>query len=358
MEKEPLIPKTNISSIFYSLASITLVISGLIYFNDILKPVIIAFLVWFIISQLKALIGKIEIKGKSLPNIVSNILAFIIIFLIVYFVAQILMSNLEGIVESMPEYISNLNKTYNNASAFINDPIYIEYLQKWGNSIDLSEMVTSMLNSFSGILVNIAVVTVYVIFFLIEETARKRKIEQLYPDKGKKFKKFSKNLTSISEAIRYYLWSKTLISLVTGIISYIILIIMGIEYAFLWSFLIFILNFIPYIGPLISSIFPAIFAVITKGELLQFVYVFGAMEVVQIIIGNFIQPMIMGKGTNLSPIVVIIALAFWGMLWGIVGMMLAVPIMAVIVIVCSQIPSTRYLAIFLSEKGEIPELEE
>ena len=132
---------------------------------------------------------------------------------------------------------------------------------------------------------------------------------------------------------------------------------MGVEYAFLWSFLVFMLNFIPYIGPLISSLFPAVFAVITTGELIQFIYVFAAMEIIQIIIGNFIQPMVMGRGTNLSPISVIVALAFWGMLWGIVGMILAVPIMAVIVIICSQVPNARYLAILFSEKGAIPDIE-
>jgi predicted PurR-regulated permease PerM len=141
-------------------------------------------------------------------------------------------------------------------------------------------------------------------------------------------------------------------------VSYIVLLIMGVEYAFLWAFLVFILNFIPYIGPLISSFLPAVFAVITSGELLQFVYVFVALEIIQIIIGNFVQPMVMGKGTNLSPITVIVALALWGMLWGIVGMILAVPIMAVIVIICSQIPSARYIAILLSDKGDIPDIEE
>ena len=357
MEKEPIIPKASTSSIFYSLASIALVIFGLIYFNGILKPLVIAFLIWFIINRLKVMIGGIEIKGKSLPPTICNILAFIIIFVITYFVVELLISNLEGIVVSMPEYISDLNRNYNNASAFFNDPKYAEHLQKWGNSLDLSGMVTSLLNSISGILVNIAVVIVYVIFFLLEETARNRKIDQLFPEKGRQFKKFSKNLRSVNEAIRYYLWSKTLISLVTGIISYIILLIMGVEYAFLWSFLIFILNFIPYIGPLISSLMPAIFAVLVTGNLWQFVYVFLAMEGVQILIGNFIEPKIMGKGSNIGPVTVILALAFWGMIWGITGMILAVPVTAVGVIVLGQIPSTRHIAILLSEKGKLPEIE-
>ena len=150
MEKEPLIPKASTSSIFYSLASIALVIFGLKYFNGILKPLVIAFLIWFIINRLKVMIGGIEIKGKSLPPTICNILAFIIIFVITYFVVELLISNLEGIVVSMPEYISDLNRNYNNASAFFNDPKYAEHLQKWGNSLDLSGMVTSLLNSISA----------------------------------------------------------------------------------------------------------------------------------------------------------------------------------------------------------------
>ena len=192
----------------------------------------------------------------------------------------------------------------------------------------------------------------------MEDASHKIKLEKLFTKKGYQYIKFMQNLRSISDSISYYMSSMAAISLFTGIISFVILLFMGIEYAFLWSFLIFILNFIPYIGPLISSLLPAIFAVITTGHLMQFVYVFAAMEGIQIIIGNFIQPMIQGKGTNLAPITIIVALAFWGGIWGIVGMILAVPIMAVVVIICSQMPASRYLAILLSERGEIPDLNE
>ena len=358
MENESLIPKISLSSIFYTLGSLTAMIIGLLYFSSIFKPLVVAFLIWFIINQLKLSLGKIRIKGRALPSLLRSILAFIIILLVLYLVAELLIKNIEGIVASMPEYLSNFDKSYEKASALINNPNYTEYLQKWVSKLNLSGMATSIVSSLSSILANSAVVLVYVIFFLMEDVAYKVKIDNLFPKKAHQYKKFMDNLRSISDSIRYYIWSMTAISLVTGAISYVILLIMNVEYAFLWAFLIFILNFIPYIGPLISSIFPAIFAVITTGHLLQFIYVFAAMEGVQIIIGNFIQPMVMGKGTNLSPVTIIVALAFWGMLWGIVGMILAVPIMAVVVIVCSQIPSTRYLAIFLSEKGNIPDMKD
>lgn len=358
MKNESLVPKFKDSSIFYSLASFAIVIFGLIYFSSILKPLVIAFLVWFMIDQLKVSIGKISIKGKSLPPFGCSILAFLIIFFVTYIGIGLLVNNLEGIVESMPEYIKNLEKSFADVSTFINDPVYTEYLKNGISNLDLAGMATSVINSLSNLLANAAVMIVYVIFFIMEGATQKVKLEKLFPIKGKKYTKFVNDQKNISASVRSYIWSKTVISLITAAISYVILIIMGIDYAFLWSSLIFVLNFIPYLGPLISSLLPSIFAVLITGDFMQFLYVFVALEAVQIVLGNFVEPLIMGKGTNLGPISVVISLAFWGMIWGIAGMILAVPVTAVFVIILSQMPSTRYMAILLSEKGNLPEIED
>ncbi len=358
MENSSLLPKVSKSSVFYSFATITLVIIGLLYFDGIFKPLVISFLIWFIINQLKFVIQKIKINGKSLSPVLSSTVAFLFIIIIILLIAEMLIRNIEGIVGSMPEYMANLNESYGDASALINDPKYAEYIQKWINGLDLAGMATGLINSLSGILANFAVVLVYVIFFIMEDATQRLKLEKLFPEKGKQYKKFIDNLQQISASIRSFIWQKTAISLITGGLSYIILVVMNVDYALFWSFLIFILNFIPYIGPFFSSLFPAIFAVLITGDLLQFVYVFAAMMGVQIILGNFVEPMMMGKGTNLGPVTVIVALAFWGMIWGMVGMILAVPVTAVLVIILSKIPSTRYLAILLSEKGNILDIKD
>lgn len=354
MENQSLIPRVSTSAFFYTIASITLIIIGVIFFDNILKPFIIAFMIWFIINQLKLSMGRIRIKGKSLPPYLRSILAFVSIFVVLYLVAELLIINIEGIAASMPEYLKNFDQSFTQIEALINNPNFTDHLQEYISKLNISGMATSLVSSLSGFAATSAVVIVYVVFFLMEDAVYKIKFEKLFPVKNEQYLKFLHNLKSISDSIRYYIGSMTGISLATGLASYVLLLIMGVEYAFLWAFMVFILNFIPYIGPLISSILPAIFAVITTGDLMQFVYVFAAMEVVQIIIGNFIQPMIMGKGSNLSPIAVIVALAIWGMLWGIVGMILAVPITSVMVIIFSQVPSTKWIAIILSEKGELP----
>jgi len=353
MEKESLIPKISAQGLFFTFGTLALSVLALVYLDTLIKPIIIAFLVWFIIHQIKITIGKIKIKGRSLSPLFSSILALLIIFGVIYAVVELLIVNIEGIVAAMPEYLSNFDNVFKDFSAFINDPKYAEYLQKWINGLNLTGMATSFVNSLSGIVASFAVILVYVIFFLMEEATQKIKIEALFPVKGKSYNNFINNLRNISKSIQLYIWQMTFISFITGAVSYLILLAMDVEYAFLWSFLIFMLNFIPYIGPLISSLLPAIFAVLITGNPWQFVYVFLALEGVQVVLGNFVQPKLMGKGSNLSPVVVLVSLAFWGMVWGIVGMILAVPIMSVVVIICSQVPSARFVAILLSEKGVV-----
>jgi len=356
MQNESLLPRPKSATIFYVIATIFLVITALIYFDSIIKPIVIALFIWFVISQLKISIRKIKIGGKSVSILGSNIIAFIIIVLCMYLGGELLIRNIEGLAKSMPEYVANLDRTYADVSLLINNPIYADYVKKGMNELNLIELAPDFINSFSGTLANLAVVIIYVIFFIMEDASNKVKLNLLFLVKGEKYERFNYQLNQISGSIRSYIWSKTVISLITAVISYVILVIMKVDYAFFWSFLVFILNFIPYLGPAISSTLPAVFAAIIFDDLIKFVYVFAALGSVQAILGNFVEPKIMGKGTNLSPVSVLVSIAFWGMIWGVVGMILAVPVMAVVVIVLSQIKASRFMAILLSEKGGIPDL--
>ena len=351
-----MIPKPNMANIFYIIGLMAIVIFTITYFASLFKPLVIAFLLWFIINQLKVSIGKIKFRGISMSPLTSSILSYTIILVVCYLVAKVLIRNIEGIIESMPVYLENLNDKFESTIKLIRSPRYEEYLQKWLSGVNIETIVTRFAGSLTSLLTNSAVILIYLIFFLLEETAQKVKMEKLFPEKGSQYKKFVHNLENIAKSIRYYIGSMTAISILTAAVSYVVLLVMHVDYAFLWSFIIFMLNYIPYIGPLISSFLPAIFAFIISGDLMKFIWVFLAMEGVQVVFGNFVQPLVMGKGSNLSTIVVLISLAFWGMIWGVVGMILAIPVTSVMVIILSQIPSTRFIAIILSEKGEINEI--
>ena len=144
-----------------------------------------------------------------------------------------------------------------------------------------------------------------------------------------------------------------MVSFLTGFLSYIALAIIGIDAPLFWALLIFLLNFIPTIGSLIATIFPMIFCLLQFGELSQGIMVLIFVGAIQILVGNIIEPKVMGNSMNISPLVTILSLSFWGAVWGITGMILSVPITVILIIIFAQFNSTKRAAILLSEKGKV-----
>ena len=127
------------------------------------------------------------------------------------------------------------------------------------------------------------------------------------------------------------------------------------NFAIFWAFLIFLLNFIPTIGSLLATLFPVAFSLLQFGEFTTASIILIIVSAIQIVIGNFIEPKWMGNSMNISPLISILSLMFWGLIWGTTGMIISVPFTVVVIIILSEIESTRPLAILLSEKGDISE---
>ena len=149
-----------------------------------------------------------------------------------------------------------------------------------------------------------------------------------------------------------YLWVQTVMSLIITALTYVTLKIIGLDNALFWSFLIFFLNYIPTIGSIAAVALTTAVALVQFPTLGPVAAVFAGVGVWQFVIGNFIQPRMTGDSLNLSAVVVLLALAIWGLVWGIVGAFLAAPMTVMIMIVLAQFPSTRWIAILLSADGK------
>lgn len=160
-------------------------------------------------------------------------------------------------------------------------------------------------------------------------------------------------VTDIGESIRRYLSIKTIMSLLTSGVSFAVLKTIGVDFAETWALIIFLLNYIPSIGAIVGVVFPALLALIQFDTLWQFFIIAALLAGAQLIIGNIMEPSLMGRTLNLSPFVVIASLAFWAMIWGIVGAFLSVPLTTALIIVCSHIPSLRWVAVLLSADGRL-----
>ena len=131
------------------------------------------------------------------------------------------------------------------------------------------------------------------------------------------------------------------------------MLVLGIEFALFWAVLIAFLNYIPYIGSLIGVLFPVLLSLAQFGTLSMAATVLVALTTAQVVVGAYLEPRMMGRAFNLSPFVVLLALAFWSTLWGLPGALLAVPLTASLVIVLAEIKSARPIAVLLSASGKI-----
>jgi len=218
--------------------------------------------------------------------------------------------------------------------------------------INLQRLAGSLLASLGSILVTFVVVFLYATFLLIERAGFETKLANLSDD-PRRVARIREVIETINRRIGSYLALKTLLSILLGAVSWGVMALYGLEFALLWAVLTAFLNFVPYIGSVLGVAFPVLMAIVQFPDLGVILTLLLALTVVQFVIGNFLDPYVMGNSLNLSPFAILISLAVWSELWGIPGAFLAVPITAILTIVFSEFPGTRPIAVLLSKNGRI-----
>jgi predicted PurR-regulated permease PerM len=323
----------------------------LIFFKNFLQPFVVSLILWFLIVEFRNLLGRITIRGKRLPGLFLRILSTLIIFSLFYFSLNILILNIQKLTVNIHLYSENLAAILEN----IEDLLGVEQL---GERVEAQEgklinVMTNIAGSLASFVGRFFLVVLYVIFLLLEEQRLNKKAARVV--KSKKDSLY-KTYQRVMQLFRDYMSIKTLTSFLTALFSYFVLMLLGIDLPALWAFIIFMLNFIPSIGSIIATAFPVLFSIVQYGDLSKTLYVLVGVLAVQVLVGNFLEPRLMGNKLNLSPLVILLALAFWGSVWGIMGMLLSVPITAMMMIIFSQFASTRNIAVFFSHDGEIGQM--
>ncbi|MFK8038071.1 MAG: AI-2E family transporter [Crocinitomicaceae bacterium] len=338
----------RIASYFIIIISI---IAALVIGKSLLIPFILGLLVWFLIVEFRNQLVKIPLLGSKLPKWLWSILASIVLFSLFAIAINVLIDNIAELGKQLPEYEANL-KAVNVSIQESFDINIFDSIKSYAGDFQLTKILSPLLNSLTDIFANGFMIVLYVLFLFLEETVFRQKLKHVFKSKAK-FTEAIVVLEKINQSTSSYITLKTIISLITGVASYIALAIIGVDTPIFWAFLIFLMNYIPTIGSLIGTLFPAFIALLQFGDILHFGLVLGVVGLIQVIVGNFVEPKMMGNSLNLSPLVVIVALSFWGAVWGITGMVLSVPITVIMVILFSQFKTTKPIATLLSEKGII-----
>lgn len=338
----------NAASWFIVIAMIILLLS---FAQSILIPFVIALLIWFVIKKVRNLLDKIEIVQKYVPSWIKTILSSLAIFYLIFIVIQLLTVEIQVLSKSYPLYAKNVEIVALKLNELLQVDIR-EELISGVNNFDFTVLLQSLFNSLSETLSNMVMIIFYVVFMIVEEGLFLHKLKKMFSNQDR-FAASVETIQKVDKSMSRYISLKSFVNLLSAGISFIILSAVGIETPIFWAFLIFLFNFIPSVGPIIGTLIPTLFALLQFGEFVPSLIILFGVGTAVMLIGSLVEPKLMGNTLNISPLVAILALAIWGTLWGITGMLLSVPITVAMIILLSQFESTRPIAILLSEKGRV-----
>lgn len=317
----------------------------------IMIPFVIALCLWYLINAMARGLSRFKIAGFALPRFWRFFLAIAVLAAGMWFVLTLINHNIRLVMEAVPGYQQNLKAALGSVLAFFNleEEVLIAELQQY---LNLTGIVATLAATFTGLAGKSLVVMFYTGFLLYEQRFFDRKIINMIEDKTTE-SNVRAILKRIDINIQRYIGVKVFISALTGILTYLVLLFYNVDFNQFWGLMAFVLNFIPYIGSLLSIALPSVIALIQFNDLTDFFVIGTILGVIQITLGSIIDPRMLGDSLNISPIMIIFSLAAWGMIWGIPGMFLSIPILAMVVITLGQFPKTRPIAILLSKTGNV-----
>ncbi len=341
--------ESNTIKLFLGIIALAIIVIFLKELKTIFIPLTFAVFLSFIFQPFNRFL-----YSKKIP-IIINILLIVIIILIVFTVlGTIVYTSVSSFVTDFPKYEKQITIMISDVITKLEIPMeevtfYLQNKVNWlqlADKLSLSKIVSGSMGNFIDFFVKLLLTVAFMIFVILERT-------RMFQSVGKVVSKdeadhFGDVLNNIEKQIKTYVINKTLISLATGLISMFFIAIFGVDFVVMSGLLIFILNYIPNIGSIFASAFPIIICFIQYGFSWQLIAISVSLISTQMIMGNIVEPKIMGTGLKLSPLIVLISLIFWYWIWGPVGMILAVPITSALNLILKGIPSMRVVSALIS----------
>jgi AI-2 transport protein TqsA len=311
--------------------------------QTVLIPLMIAWLLSYICGPVVN-----YLVDKRVPLGVAVFAVLILVLGVCYLGGIFLIGRVQSFTAEYQTYAERLTVIHNdvmyNLSEKVNVPETAFADINWTREIGKRLVVVS--GNVANFLGNLFMVLIFLVFMLLGKPYFKYKVERAFPPE--QAGRFSEMTSSISKQIGQYLTVKVAISGTTGVLVWLALTLMQVEFALTWGALAFFLNFIPSVGSILASIPPILLAIIQfYPSMWMPVLVAVILLLIQMTMGNVIEPKIMGDSLNLSPVVILLSLVFFGWLWGIVGALLSVPIAAAIKIFCENIEGLKPISVLM-----------
>lgn len=314
-----------------------------------------AIILFSLTSDVINFIARQRIGRFRIPNAFASIAAMVLIAAALLTLASILVGQVNTVLVTTLSYTERAPSAIASMFSWLGE----EEEQAVFNAlraIEVSTYLRTAAGQASGIMQATVLVILFVGFLFAERVWFETKLDNFVGDKAQAAR-ISKIIRSIIHRVNYYLLVKTVISAITGAMVYVLARAFQLELATSIGMMTFVLNFIPNIGSIVATALIALVAHVQFGDPAVTLLIFTISGVIQFVNGSIIDPMLMGHALRLSSFGIILSLAFWGAVWGIPGMFLSVPIMVMMLVVCSHVPQLRPFAILLSREG-LPESEQ
>ncbi|WP_306118304.1 MULTISPECIES: AI-2E family transporter [unclassified Roseitalea] len=344
----------------YGLA-LALMIGWILYIGQaVIIPVIASVILAYIVTAIAQYMQRIPVIGPLTPSSVRFSISIAMIILIVAAIVWLIISNINQLIALAPTYqerllsiIQGIWRSFGEEFGIATEPTWETIRRDIFGEVSLQSLIGSTVTSVSVLVGTMFVIFVYTGFALAERQVFERKSKRLTesPDDSRRILEI---VSVINTRIGDYLATKTLINLVLGLMCYIVMAAIDLDFAAFWGVLIALMNYVPYVGSFLGVLFPTAIAIVQFGDVPWVLGTFLALTACQVFVGSLLEPSLMGRSLNLSPFIILVSLTGWGALWGIAGALLSVPLMAIMVIILSEFDGTRPIAVLLSRNGRIP----
>lgn len=334
-------------------AALLLVLGGLLLIigKPVLLPILAAVIAVYVLVNASEALGRVPVIGRLSPPL-RRALVLLAFTVAVLMLLGVVLDTISRILREAPTYQANIEKLVAQGA----DRLGVDERPDWKTIRDatfgrlsIQGLINTALFNVTGVGASVFLVIVYSAFLLSERAGFAVKLSAAMHD-PQGAARTEAMISTINDRIGDYLAIKTLINVILGTVSFVILWALDVDFPLFWALVIGLLNYIPYFGSLVGVAFPVGLSIVQFGDLWWTLLIALLLTIAQMTIGNVVEPRLIGRRVNLSPFVVLVSLAVWSSLWGLAGALLAVPLTSMLAIVLSSFYATRPFAILMADR--------
>lgn len=321
--------------------------AALFWLRGILTPLALAIFLAVMIDGFARILAE---KTPRFPKAAALPTAIVLTILVLIALAIVIADNAAGFANQLITYAPKLEALISQVAGAlgVEAPPSLAQLIREANP---AQYATTIAQGLQGVLTDTFFVLIYLAFIIASRRGFRKKIVAMFPHSTERDEAMAA-FVRIRDGVEQYLWVQTVTGLIIAGGSLIVMWIIGLDNALFWAFLIFLASYIPIIGGVIGVALPPLFALVQFDGFVQAAILAALLQTIQFVVGNVIQPKMQGDSLNIDPVVVLLSLALWGLVWGMPGMFLSTPLTVAAMVILTQFQGTRWIAILLSANGE------